>query len=332
VSSDTEAIFYLKGGSMPCFRTFGVRTFALALGFCVMGAAAAAFAQGPTPETGATLFPGGAYLSYGSYFVSRKPNNPGAVALGPTARPTLEHRGQFVFSWGFRRDFQLTVIVPIVTTRFSLPTATETSGGTGLGDVVFFLKHRFYRRDSARGTTQASLSIGPKLPTGHTSLRDAAGARLPVGLQPGSGSADLFVAVNWTLTGLFNIRRLVADETVQFSVRSEGAQQMKLGNSFESRFWLTYRPYQSREPGKEWFIGPTIVWRHNWRDRLAGVMRTDSGGSALLLGVTTYVGLRPGMTAWFSADFPVVQTSSGAPTNLTRRFSFGITQQFLLPR
>lgn len=295
--------------------------------------AGAAFAQGPTPETGATLFPGGAYVSYGSYFSSREVKNPGVTVPGPTARPTLEHRGRFVFTWGFRRDFQLTTMVPIVTTRFTPPAgAGNVFGGTGLGDVVVFLKHRFYRRDSSRGTTQASFSIGPKLPTGRTGLRDASGTRLPVELQPGSGSTDLFVGVDATYTGLFGIKRLVAEDSLTYWARSEGSQQMKLGNQFESRFWLHYRPYQTRDVNREWFLGGTLTWLHSRHDRLAGVVRQDSGGQMLLAGFATYLSLRPGMVAWFGADFPVVQTSTGAPTNLQRRISFGITQQFRLKR
>lgn len=288
-------------------------------------------AQGPTPETGATIFPGGAYVSYGSYFTSREVKNPAATAPGATARPTLEHRGQFLFTWGFRRDYQLTVMLPVVTTRFSSP-AGATLGGTGLGDMTLVLKHRFFRRDSKRGTTQASFLIGPKLTTGRTNLRDAAGNRLPAGLQPGSGSTDLLVGLDWTYTGLFNIKRLVVEESLRYRAHSEGSQQMKMGNQFESRFWLHYRPYQTRNVNREWFIGGTITLLHNRRDRIAGIERRDSGNHLLLMGVATYLGLRPGMVAWFGVDFPVMQTSSGAPTNMTRRISFGITQQFLLKR
>lgn len=294
--------------------------------------AAPAHAQGPTPETGATLFPGGAYVSYGSYFVSREVRDPAATAPGITARPTLEHRGQFVFTWGFRRDFHLAAMLPIVTTRFDAPASSNTLGGTGLGDATILLKHRFYRRDSERGTTQASLLVGPKLPTGRTGLRDSSGARLPVGLQPGSGSTDLLLGLDYTYTGLFGYKRLVADVSSRFYARSEGSQQMKLGNAFESRFWLSYRPYQTRTVDKEWFIGPTFVYQHNSRDRVAGMTRTDSGSDRLLVGVASYFGLRPGLHVWFSADFPAAQTVTGSPTKATSRFSFGITQQFLLKR
>src|SRR5947209_19001312 len=157
------------------------------LSFC----ATVARAQGPAPETAPPLFPGGALLSYNSIFTMRGPM-PGSIPV--TARPTFSHEGDFNFTWGFQPDFDLTVLVPVVTNHFDArqPGGTEV-GGTGVGDVMALIKYRFYRRDSQRGTTQASATFGPKIPTGRTDLVDVSGRRLPASLQPGSGSTDLFV-------------------------------------------------------------------------------------------------------------------------------------------
>jgi hypothetical protein len=38
----------------------------------------------------------------------------------------------------------------------------------------------------------------------------------------------------------------------------------------------------------------------------------------------------PGLHLWFGAEFPVAQTTHGAPTQFVRRFSLGITRQFRL--
>ena len=95
-------------------------------------------------------------------FTSRR-----AAASGAALYPTFGHDGLFTFSWGVRRDVQVTAQFPVVTKRLDLPLGAE-EGGTGLGDLQLHLKYRFLRRDSKRGTTQASLRIGPKLPTGRT--------------------------------------------------------------------------------------------------------------------------------------------------------------------
>ena len=73
---------------------------------------------------------------------------------------------------------------------------------------MLLVKYRFYRRDSPRGTTQASVTFGPKIPKGKTDLTDGSGSLLPASLQPGSGWTDFFPAVDWTYTGLFNFKRL----------------------------------------------------------------------------------------------------------------------------
>ena len=287
-------------------------------------------AQGPAPESAPPLFPGGALISYSSTFLTRGlPNGP-AGAIPPTARPTFSHAGAFNFTWGFHPDFDVTLIVPVVTNHFDQNAAGTVAKGTGLGDALLTVKYRFYRRDSERGTTQASVTVGPKLPTARTNLTDSVGRRLPASLQPGSGSTDLFVAANWTYTGLFNLRRLVADEDFHILWNTNGTQATRLGNDVESRFWLSYRPYESKNVAREWFIGPELTWLHSSDDRISGIPQNGSGGHVLLAGVTTFFGLRPGMHAWVGMDWAVAHSTSPNFMPIRRHISFGITQQFRL--
>jgi len=282
-------------------------------------------AQGPAPESAPVLFPGGGFISYNSTFSSRGPR--ASSGIPGTARPTFTHKGDFNFTWGFHRDFDLTVLLPIVTTRFDRPGISKV-GGTGLGDAMLLVKYRFYRRDSERGTTQASITIGPKIPTGRTNLTDATPSLLPAGLQPGSGSTDLFLSANWTYTGVFNIRRLVADEDFHLLLRTEGTQKTRLGSDVESRFWISYRPYESKNVAREWFIGPELTWVHMQDDRIARINQAGSGGDVLFTGVTTFFGLRPGMHAWVGMDWDVAHSSGAAFMPIRRHISFGLTQQF----
>jgi len=288
----------------------------------------AAHGQGPAPETAPPLFPSGGLISYNSIFTTRGGISelPGTPA---TARPTFSHAGEINFTWGFYPDFDLTIAVPIITNHFERA-GVPTIGGTGLGDVTAQVEYRFYRRDSQRGTTQASVTVGPKLPSGRTNLTGGDGNLLPAGLQPGSGSTDLFLAVNWTYTGLFGIRRLVADEDFHSLLRSEGTQATRLGSDVESRFWLSYRPYESRDVAREWFIGPVLTWLHSADDRVAGISQKGSGGDSLFAGVTSYVGLRPGMHVWLGMDWSVAHSTGTLFMPVRRHISIGITQQFRL--
>jgi hypothetical protein len=293
--------------------------------------ASTASGQGPAPETAPPLFPGGGLISYCSIFTTRSPIAIPSGSIPLTARATFSHEGDFNFTWGFYRDFDLTVLIPVVTNHFD---GAGNSGiavrGTGVGDAMVLVKYRFYRRDSRRGTTQASVSLGPKLPTGQTGLSDAAGNRLSASLQPGSGSTDFFVAANWTYTGLFNVRRLVADEDFHSLLRSQGTQNTRLGSGLESRFWLSYRPYESKGGAREWFIGPVVTWLHSQDDRFAGVTQRGSGGDELLAGVTTYVGVRPGTHVWLGMDWDVGHSAGATFMPVRHHISFGITQQFRL--
>lgn len=284
-------------------------------------------AQGSAPETAPPLFPGGALISYNSIFNTRGLAPGDFSSISATDRPTFSHEGDFNFTWGFFRDFDVTVLIPIVTNHFDIPGA-QHAGGTGLGDTMILVKYRFYRRDSHRGTTQASVTFGPKLPTGLTHLNQANGDRLPASLQPGSGSTDLFLAANWTYTGLFNLRRLVADEDFRSLIRTEGTQATRLGSDIESRFWLSYRPYEAKDASREWFIGPVLTWLHSQDDRIAGITQKGSGGDVLLAGATTYVGVRPGMHLWLGMDWDVAHSNGAMFAPIRRHISFGITQQF----
>ena len=284
-------------------------------------------AQGPAPETAPPLFPGGGLVSYSSNFTTRG-LMPELTLL--TVRPTFSHEGDFNFTWGFHPNFDLTVLVPVVTTRFEAPGISL--GGTGLGDAMVLVKYRFYRRDSERGTAQASVTVGPKFPTGRTDVTDGGGKLLPAGLQPGSGSTDLFVAANWTYTGLFNVRRLVADEDFHSLLRSTGTQETNLGNDMESRFWLSYRPYETKDGSREWFIGPDLTWLYSQNESVSGVTQNGSSSNALLVGATTYVGVRPGMHLWFGMDWAVAHSTGAMSMPLRRHISLGVTQQFRMHR
>ena len=305
------------------------RAIPAALTLLSLCSATPARAQGPAPETAPTLFPGGGLISYNSIFTTRGliPGSPGNIS--ETARPTFSHEGDINFTWGFHRNFDLNIVVPVVTNQFEMPHA-RMIGGTGLGDAKVLVKYRFYRRDSSRGTTQASATFGTKIPTGRTHLTDGNGSLLPASLQPGSGSTDFFLAANWTYTGLFNVRRLVADEDFHALLRTQGTQATRLGSDLESRFWLSYRPYESKDGAREWFIGPELTWLHSQNDRIAGVTQGQSGGDGLLIGATTYVGVRPGMHIWVGMDWDAAHSSGAFFMSVRRHISFGITQQFRL--
>jgi len=283
--------------------------------------------QGAAPETAPPLFPGGGLLSVDSVFATRARMRSAPPGIPLSSRPTFSQETDTTFTWGFYNNWDLSIVLPVLIKEFD-SSRTTSAAGFGLGDALALVKFRFLRRDSPRGTTQASITLGPKFPSGATDLTDRAGKRLPAGLQPGSGSTDFFFGANGTYTGLLNLRRLVADEDFHGFFTSEGTQKTRLGSELESRFWLSYRPYEAADGAREWFIGPDITWLYTRADRIAGATQFGSGGDVLLAGITSYVGLRPGMHAWIALDWDVAHSDGAQFMPVRRHISFGITQQF----
>ena len=137
---------------------------------CLLCSASAARAQGPAPETAPPLFPGGRLISYNSIFTTRGVMPSPRTAFRRGTANVLPRR-RFQFHLGLSSNFDLTVIAhrhqPFIRA------GSASADGTGLGDMLLLVKYRFYRRDSPRGTTQASVTLGPKLPTGRTNLTEA---------------------------------------------------------------------------------------------------------------------------------------------------------------
>ncbi len=135
---------------------------------------------------------------------------------------------------------------------------------------MVLVKYRFYRRDSPRGTTQASVTVGPKIPTAGLTLTGANGSLLPGGLQPGSGSTDFFVGgvgrtPAFSISGDWSRMRIFTRLSAPGNAGDTAWQRTR------SRFWLSYRPYESKNVAREWFIGPVLTWLYSQDERIAGV-------------------------------------------------------------
>ena len=115
--------------------------------------ASLARAQGPAPETAPPLFPGGALISYNSIFTTRGLMSNPSETIPATARPTFSHEGDFNFTWGFRPNFDFTVIVPVVTNhsnaRWNASCRWNWIGRHAAARQISVLPSRFAARDNA---------------------------------------------------------------------------------------------------------------------------------------------------------------------------------------
>ena len=285
-------------------------------------------AQGPAPETAPTLFPGGGLISYNSIFTTRglMPGLSGNIS--ETARPTFSHEGDINFTWGFYRNFDLTIVVPVVTNHFEMAHVL-TVGGTGLGDAMVLVKYRFYRRDSSRGTT------GFRDVRSENSNRPDALDRWKWNFAARESSARLrfhrfFPGRELDVHRYFQCQASGSGRGFPRDPAHTGNAGHSAGKRSQSRFWLSYRPYESKDAAREWFVGPALTWLHSQDDRIVGVTQAQSGGDALLVGATTYVGVRPGMHLWLGMDWDAAHSTGALFMPVRRHISFGITQQFRL--
>jgi len=121
---------------------------------------------------------------------------------------------------------------------------------------------------------------------------------------------------------------LVANGTVDYLDRTEGSQRTRLGNSLHTRFYFSYRPYQSHSVGREWWIGPELAWEQVGITRNGGVPQANSGGNVFSVGGATYFSPSPGLELWFGIDFAEAQQWNGTQDTVKRHISVGISKQF----
>lgn len=155
----------------------------------------------------------------------------------PLDRTVTTFEEDLTLVYGAARDLTVAATLPILERRlrFDGPGGERrTISADGIGDLTLAGAYRFFRRDVERGTTQASLLGGLKLPSGATDIEDSnlprltggTDTRLPPSLQLGSGSVDGLVG----LAGLHNMDRLTFYADVQGKLNSEGAQDFRAGN------------------------------------------------------------------------------------------------------
>jgi hypothetical protein len=299
----------------------------LVLGVATAVGAARSRAQEPAVESGRVVSPGTFGISYSSNFITK--DAPEFTVPVVSLRPTFEHEARFLIEWGFRKNFAVSFLLPIETLSFHYREVPDiTNGGTGLGDAMLVGKYQFLHKEYDGGSASASFTFGPKLSTGRTELHGGVGQLLPPGLQPGSGSTDVYFGANGTYTGLFQKERLALDGSISYTKRSEGTQQFRFGDTFQGRLWLSYHPEAHATLVKSWWIGPSLRWTHSAHDAQFGNDLSGTAGGGLYVGGAMYLRPYDGIMLWLGGDLPLTQTDNGIYFRTDHLITFGITKEF----
>ncbi len=226
--------------------------------------------------------------------------------------------------YGVTADADLYVMVPYASnTAIQIDDHAHLGRGeraAGLGDVRLVGKYRVWKQ-----AVDVSLIAGLKLPTGETSERDQSGAKVEIEQQPGSGSWDgeLGIAASKGLGS-----RASVSTSVQYTLRTEGGQDRKLGDVFRCNVAGSYA-VRPREVLPNLHV--VLELNHEWalKDRARGAEKVfDSGGTTILATPGVVAQFTDDVSAFLAVPVPVYQNFGGDHEELKYTLLTGVSWSF----
>ncbi len=226
-----------------------------------------------------------------------------------------EIRSVTVLGYGVTPDLAFFGILPVIIRDIDLASGDERHA-TGIGDTQAFARYTAYKKDFSGGTFRVAPFLGLELPTGKNRKSDSMGL-LPPGLQPGSGSWDVFggavaswATLDWNMDG---------QVSWQANTRADGVNG---GDMFEVDLAIYKRllPAELSADTSGFLLGGLeFNYQDEGRTGIGGVIDPNSGGQRLY--VTP--GLQYASRLWVleaAVQIPVTQSLNG--TNYRRDFAF----------
>ncbi|MCZ6691260.1 MAG: hypothetical protein O7H41_16865 [Planctomycetota bacterium] len=234
-------------------------------------------------------------------------------------RVRMDHRLTSSVNYGALPDLTLTALLPFVyRTLESDAGDAETSG---IGDVTLVAKYRIFRTTAHRASDNLAALLGLELPTGSDTETEN-GARLPMTLQPGSGSWDPFAG----LAATFERDRWKFNGVWLYQLNTEGGQDYKFGDELVldlavgNRFWIEKYP----GPSASGTFG--LRWKHEFRARQDGDGVTNTGGDTISARLSFVFHPRPVWDIVATLEVPLYHRVNG--TQLVDDFSLFIAIGF----
>ncbi len=249
-------------------------------------------------------------------FVTALPVAKDQLLLRFNAQPVFSTRGfhsvQFPVNVGYGFNSRLAFFANVsqgFASLNSLPPATGRLSSGGLNDMVAYARYTLVKIDKPKSTFRIAPLAGAFIPTGDNSLRGPQGF-LPRALQTGSGTLDSYMGITM---GYNSIRWGMAVDST-YRINPVAGRGISPGNQYRSDAQVEYKilPLRMPEEGLPKLLVLSIEsnYTHESRDRLNGVISTNSGGNILkqdaVLEISTFrwqIGL--------GAQFPVMQDLAG---------------------
>lgn len=219
---------------------------------------------------------------------------------------------------------QFEIEVPVSRTSFE-DDLTENSR-TGLGNVTFWTKYRFFRKVKTYGDRQAAVRFGLELPTGS---KDAPAVNAPAfvrqQLTPISGGLSPHFNVSFSQAG----GRFIVGGDAEATVRSE-RDGFRMGHevrvSTDSEYVLLPRKYDA--PGRELFLILETTFVHRSNGKLNGSTVPGSKSTEYYLAPGLQYAAAPQLVLEGSFQFPVIRNTGPLVLRNDQNILLGIRYLF----
>lgn len=289
----------------------------------VLGVASAAAPAGAAPITFNTALP----VAQGD-FVWREQALDMRIDRDPSpANQDIRVTGVVsMLAYGVTGEFTLFGMLPYLDKRIDLTRSGQrmSAGTSNFGDLTVLGRYTVFQSNGPGRSFRVAPFAGIKAPTGRDDVSNAQG-RLPMPLQPGSGSWDPLagvVATYQTLGQEFDVSASYKRNTTANGFKFGDTAQLDV--SWQYRLWP--RSLRSGVPGFLYGVLETNLI-HNNRNRMGGTTDSNSGGTALFVAP----GLQYVTKNWVAegaVQLPLVQNLDGAAVKTRYGFTLGFRVNF----
>jgi len=178
------------------------------------------------------------YINQDRIYVGSSPSFVGALPNRHDEVQTFNQRSVFGIQYGISEAMAVNVEIPLVHRDHSHIAGgqTESFNFSGLGDIIVGGQYALLL-PSAEFDPYLSFQIAAKLPSGVTDATSTEGEVAEVTLQPGTGSLDAIVGMNYRqslfsvpiLSGEFSVLPLTAG--VSYQISGKGTNDYRFGNT-----------------------------------------------------------------------------------------------------
>ena len=209
--------------------------------------------------------------------------------------------------------------------------ATESFTFSGLGDIVIGDQYALLL-PSEDFDPYLSVQIGAKLPSGVTNAKNAKGETAEVTIQPGTGSLDAIIALNFrqsllsvpSLSGEFSVLPITAGASYQMN--GKGTNDYLLGNTLLAYIGTQYQIMDQ--------VGLLLQVNGMFRDfadvGATGELRQNTGGIWIFVSPGLSLQITDAISAFGYAQLPVYLNVHGIQQASRVNWQFGLSANVAL--